>query len=157
MSNEKKLNIGNIGIVALFWGMTALGVFAMASRPAYRPVYEEAADYDTVDYERLLNAIAMVESDNGKTSRNVYQLTEIWVKDANRISGTVYTLDELVENRAIAEGLICDYWRHYGARYYAEFGEAPSMEQLARMHNGGPRGYTKTATLRYWEKVKKYL
>jgi hypothetical protein len=32
-----------------------------------------------------------------------------------------------------------------------------SDEVLARIHNGGPKGYKKTATVKYWNKVKKEL
>tara|TARA_R110000851_G_scaffold43505_1_gene107503 strand:- start:1293 stop:1766 length:474 start_codon:yes stop_codon:yes gene_type:complete len=30
-------------------------------------------------------------------------------------------------------------------------------EKVARIHNGGPKGYKKTATIKYWNKVKKVL
>ena len=36
-------------------------------------------------------------------------------------------------------------------------GHAPTDEDIARIHNGGPNGYKNPATLPYWEKVKKYL
>ena len=44
---------------------------------------------------------------------------------------------------------------HYATQ--ARLGHAPTDEDLARIHNGGPNGYKKSATLGYWEKVKKYL
>jgi len=31
------------------------------------------------------------------------------------------------------------------------------LEMLARIHNGGPRGYLKPATLKYWLKVQRLL
>jgi hypothetical protein len=38
-----------------------------------------------------------------------------------------------------------------------ETGKQPTDEVFARMHNGGPTGYKKSATIEYWQKVKKEL
>ena len=45
------------------------------------------------------------------------------------------------------------------ARYATErrLGRTPTYEDVARIHNGGPNGYKKTATYKYWQKVKKKL
>lgn len=32
-----------------------------------------------------------------------------------------------------------------------------TVQEIARIHNGGPTGHTKKATLEYWDKVKAYL
>ena len=42
------------------------------------------------------------------------------------------------------------YWKRYCPKAF----EAGDWETLARVHNGGPKGHTKKATLKYWEKVK---
>lgn len=110
-----------------------------------------------IDYNRLLKAVAMVESDNGKTSANVYQLTQVWVDDISRIVGEEFSLDQLIEERYLAEDLIIRYWKYYGAQYEAREGVAPDYQVLARIHNGGPNGHRKSATLPYWRKVQKYL
>lgn len=110
-----------------------------------------------IDYNRLLKAIAQVESDNGATSANVYQLTQVWVDDISRIVGEEFSLDQLIEERYLAEDLIIRYWKYYGAQYEAREGVAPDYQVLARIHNGGPRGYAKAATRPYWHKVQKYL
>jgi hypothetical protein len=34
-------------------------------------------------------------------------------------------------------------------------GHEPTIEDIARIHNGGPDGYKKSSTDKYWEKVKK--
>ena len=36
----------------------------------------------------------------------------------------------------------------------SRLGRTPTNEDLARIHNGGPNGYKKTATDGYWKKVK---
>ena len=45
----------------------------------------------------------------------------------------------------------------YMKRYAREAWTNPNKfdaEKVARIHNGGPKGYKKTATLKYWNKVK---
>ena len=43
----------------------------------------------------------------------------------------------------------------YISRYATEkcLGEHPTAEEIARIHNGGPNGYKKEATEKYWDKV----
>jgi len=36
-------------------------------------------------------------------------------------------------------------------------GREATPEDLARIHNGGPNGYKSKLTIKYWERVKKYL
>ncbi|XP_041359938.1 lysozyme-like [Gigantopelta aegis] len=49
--------------------------------------------------------------------------------------------------------------RSYTGRYgqYCTGGRIPTCEDYARIHNGGPLGCRKKATLGYWERVKKCL
>lgn len=49
------------------------------------------------------------------------------------------------------------YLFHYGSAYMAKTGKMPTIEVLARIHNGGPKGYAKKATEKYWMKVKAVL
>tara|TARA_R110000824_G_scaffold146414_7_gene315229 strand:- start:1573 stop:1995 length:423 start_codon:yes stop_codon:yes gene_type:complete len=41
--------------------------------------------------------------------------------------------------------------------YYWRTGKPPTWEDYARIWNGGPNGYKKQATLKYWGKLKKAL
>jgi hypothetical protein len=45
------------------------------------------------------------------------------------------------------------YLHRYGKKALAD----KDYEKLARIHNGGPRGHTKSATVKYWRKVEKAL
>ena len=45
------------------------------------------------------------------------------------------------------------YLNRYGSRFIIE----RDYESLARIHNGGPKGYQNPATKEYWKKVKKQL
>jgi soluble lytic murein transglycosylase-like protein len=52
-----------------------------------------------------------------------------------------------------------DMFLAYMSRYATEkrIGRPVTIMDMARIHNGGPNGYKKKATLVYWEKVKKEL
>ena len=41
--------------------------------------------------------------------------------------------------------------------YMQRYGKGKTIEQQARIWNGGPKGYKKSATIKYWEKVKGHL
>ena len=51
-----------------------------------------------------------------------------------------------VRDRAYARRVVMAYWSRYAKSW--------DSETLARVHNGGPKGATKRATLGYWAKVK---
>ena len=105
----------------------------------------------------LFAAIAEVESNNGLTSDNVYQLTNIFVDDVNRISKTESFTYNDVFDREKSERMMEIYWGHYVKEYYNALKAPPTWEALARIHNGGPNGATKYATKKYWRRVKAFL
>lgn len=47
--------------------------------------------------------------------------------------------------------VVTSYLKRYGAKYPTDY------ETLARIHNGGPRGYLKRGTLVYWRGIQRYL
>ena len=66
----------------------------------------------------LFTALATVESNNGKTSRNVYQITEQYVDDVNRICringfSFVYYYSD-VNDRSKSERMMETYRAQYG-------------------------------------------
>jgi len=50
--------------------------------------------------------------------------------------------------------MVVFYLYHYGSAYLLKTGKMPTAEILCRIHNGGPLGYKKKATEKYWLKVK---
>ena len=54
-----------------------------------------------------------------------------------------------VRDRAYARRVVMAYWSRYAKSW--------DSQTLARVHNGGPKGATKRATLGYWAKVKAKL
>lgn len=108
----------------------------------------------------LIPALIMVESaadpaaigDHGQAV-GVLQIHPSTVADVNRITGAAYTLSDRLD--ADKSAAMCRaYLAHYGRAYQRRTGRAPNAETLARIWNGGPRGYAKTATAGYWRKVR---
>lgn len=113
----------------------------------------------------LFAAIAQVESADGATSANIYQITEAYVDDVNRIRALGDTAVWVshpydyadVCDRGYAQAMMTAYWRHYAPRAAKRLGRPVDFEMLARIHNGGPRGAEKKATEKYWRKVSAVL
>ena len=112
----------------------------------------------------LLDAIKQVESggnpcaigDNGQ-SLGAYQIMEAYYNDsvANSPSlgsgGRTYSDVWGIGSEAYSEQVMASYMGRYATP--ARLGRQPAYEDIARIHNGGPNGYQRDSTLRYWERV----
>ena len=104
----------------------------------------------------LFNAIAKVESNCGVTSRNIYQISDIYIDDLNRIYPHIYP-KRCKYDKYASQCMMFDYWRFYAYDYARKTKKPITYEVLARIHNGGPDGMFKATTIPYWHKVKKEL
>ena len=102
----------------------------------------------------LLDAIAAVETNADDAAVNEredahgrFQIRAAYLADANRFLGSSYTLADM-HDQAKAERVVMAYLRHYGT----ERG-VTSLYDLARIHNGGPKGAEKRSTLDYGARV----
>ena len=111
----------------------------------------------------LLEAIKQVESggdseavgDNGQ-SIGAYQIQRAYFDDAVGFSPKLGAYQyEDVKKDNVSLLVIRAYWGRYATR--KRLGREPTLEDLARIHNGGPNGYKKQATEKYWAKVRKEL
>jgi len=107
------------------------------------------------EHRQLFDALRRVESGNnpeavgdGGRARGPYQIRRIYWEDACRYGKLDWSYEENVEDPRRCEKVMRLYWKKYGAR---------TDEQRARLHNGGPTGLRKNATLRYWAKVQREL
>jgi hypothetical protein len=112
-------------------------------------------------YLSLIISLITVESggkdfaigDNGK-ALGCLQLHAGYVQDAAEYAGMDWIhQDALVRDAAV------HIFIAYMDRYATEerLGRKPTMEDIARIHNGGPNGYKKKSTEAYWAKVEKEL
>lgn len=109
----------------------------------------------------LINAIIRVESNGdtnavGDSGRSVgcMQISKAVVDDVNRFSSKTYTYNDRY-NRAKSIEIFKIYINHYATT--KRLGHTPTLEDIARIWNGGPNGFKKTATKSYWIKVKNEL
>jgi hypothetical protein len=108
-----------------------------------------------MNLNNLITALMIVESsgndqaigDNGR-ALGPLQIHRGVVLDVNRITGSHYRW-EAMTNRAQARAVCQAYLEHYG--------RGKSIEEQARIWNGGPTGDRKPATLAYWRRVKRNL
>jgi len=126
---------------------------------AQRPTVAQLDEYRT-QLRPLLDALRQVESggdDNatGDSGRalGAYQIWESYWQDATDWCTDIGGQYKAVHAHWYAERIIIAYWHRY-ARAALRDGD---YETLARIHNGGPRGAKKQATLKYWTKVEQAL
>lgn len=113
---------------------------------------------------KLMNAISMVEScnndnavgDNGNAVGR-FQIWKIVIDDVNQIIGSnKFKYEDRKDCKKSM--LICYlYLKHYALVYEKKTGKKATNEVMARMWNGGPGGWGKDSTKKYWNKVKRYL
>ena len=83
------------------------------------------------------------------------QLKRIYVDDCNRIIGETKFSYTMRERMPTCRSMIFIYWDHYATP--ERLGHEPTLEDLARIHNGGPNGWRKESTKKYWKKIEKEL
>lgn len=104
----------------------------------------------------VLNAIRAVESggrtdlvgDNGKAI-GPYQIHYEYWRDAVQYDPSIGGQYKDCTNTRYAERVVLAYLSRYTPNW--------NPQTLARVHNGGPRGYKVKATLGYWAKVDSKL
>ena len=131
-------------------------IFALA----FAPTAYSLTEAQTV---RLLAAIKQVESggdcaavgdwDSGSHTFKAigyYQIHFVYWVDAVEYDQTIGGCYNDCFNEAYAERVVRAYMKRYAPKN-------ATMKDMARIHNGGPRGHKKWATLLYWAKVSKVL
>ena len=107
--------------------------------------------------DRLLDAIEQVESggrvnavgDNGKAI-GPFQIHRVYWQDAVEHDPSIGGSYSDCRDPQYARRIVRAYMDRYAPR-------GASDEVLARIHNGGPKGHRKDATIKYWVKVRKRL
>lgn len=136
----------------------ALACFALSSRA----IDLSAAPSTDEDWTAFLDVIAKVESNgnetvaitdvNGRKSVGCLQIQQAYLTDS-RLNYTLEDMKDKTKAYAVAKA----YLQRYGASYTRRTGKPATFEVLARIHNGGPKGAERAATLPYIEKVKSNL
>ena len=132
----------------------AAGIMATASGKKWFILLLLSSNALAAPSRALLDAIRQVESggrcvygDNGK-AYGTYQVHECVIVDVNRRYKTHYTLACRGSDKKSRE--ICRL-------YLTMWGKGRSQIELARIWNGGPKGYLKSATLKYAQQIEKAM
>ena len=111
-----------------------------------------AAAVDPNDIERLLDAIARIESrcdpnavGDGGRALGTYQIHRVYWEDGTKLLGVDWRHRDAT-NPKKARCVVKAYLLHYG--------NGKSLLEMARIHNGGPYGYGKKAALPYARKIQ---
>ena len=125
--------------------------------------------HDTVDFSKLIYMIGQKETghirDPEKRNRAIgdhgdaigkYQIHSEVITDVNTHCGGHYIHAEMVDP-VKSEEVLKKYLEYWGKEYTQNTGRAPTYQVLARIWNGGPTGYKKSATNGYWQDAKQYL
>lgn len=132
-----------------FWVISYLAALQYLSNCAIILVLLIVPSMSHASEATCLQAIMQVES-GGKdvvgdagAAIGPYQIHYIYWKD----SGVKGKYNQC-HGKAYSEAVIKAYWKKY---------KCHSDEERCRVHNGGPNGMSKSATLGYWKKCKRYL
>lgn len=106
--------------------------------------------------DALLEAIIQVESkgnpnavgDDGKAI-GLFQIHQCYWADAVEHDSSIGGSYQDCYDPAYARKIVIAYLDRYA--------KTATNEEMARIHNGGPRGHKKSATLKYWLKIKQKL
>jgi hypothetical protein len=106
--------------------------------------------------EKTLDAICQVESGgrdvvgDGGLAVGPYQIHRAYWQDGTRFLGVTWPYSD-ARNPDKARRVVRAYLLHYSRKL-------PQTPQTwARIHNGGPKGPQKAATIVYWKKVQKAM
>jgi hypothetical protein len=121
------------------------------------PQTANAGEVSDATLNRLIPALVRVESKgdpkaigDGGRAIGLLQIHRCYWQDAVEFDKTLGGKYEDCFDPDYAKRVVRAYLRRYGT-------SDSTLEQLARIHNGGPDGHKESATLKYWKKVKREL
>lgn len=126
----------------------------------------------TYTWRQLLDAIRVVETGgepndgigavgDGGRALGPYQIWSAYHTDAAGRDKTLSSHASCKDSKSYSERVVRAYMDRYSRaellRLEGGTGSLADCERVARIHNGGPRGYRKQATEAYWIKIKARL
>ncbi len=83
------------------------------------------------------------------------QIRQPCVDDVNEAFGTNYRAKDCLGNRELSIWIFRRYMELWATE--KRIGRKPTDEDCARIWNGGPNGWKKKTTLKYWVKIKRIM
>ena len=136
----------------------------LAVHVAIQLIVESATMADLLQ-TKLIPALIRVESsgnDKAIGDRHIkeraygcLQIRKPCIDDVNRAYGTRYRPEDALGNRSLSIEICQKYIKMYATE--RRLGRTVTLEDMARIWNGGPSGWRRDATNAYWKKVQKRL
>ena len=127
------------------------------------------AEAQSYTWRETLDAIRVVET-GGEPNEGIgavgdrgaaigpYQIHRVYHVDSAERDSTLTDYRRCLLSKEYSERVVRAYMHRYARaallRLEAGTGTLADVEQISRIHNGGPRGASKDATLAYWRKVR---
>jgi len=137
-------------------------LFAACSLMAVSNCFAHDPGWSDSEWRSFYNALRLSETsaepneglgavgDNGNAI-GPYQIWSAYYADAKEYDASIAgTYEDVKDDKVLSEKVV----KAYICRYLPKNG---SMEDAARIHNGGPKGHKKKSTLGYLKKFKKFL
>ena len=113
--------------------------------------------------DTLIAALIQKESSNNDnptpgddgTAFGPLQIRQGCIDDVNERCGTTYRAEDMQGNRPLSIWICRRYIDMYATK--SRIGRSPTIEDMARIWNGGPIGWKKKSTSRYWQDVRRIL
>jgi hypothetical protein len=125
----------------------------------------EALEKPTTDLDRLIAALIQVESNGNDRAVGDRHLREMaygplqirrpCVEDVNRRYRTNFKAQDALGNRELSVWICRTYILSYATK--KQLGREPTLEDMARIWNGGPAGWKRESTIKYWKKVQRLM
>lgn len=87
------------------------------------------------------------------------QIRQVCLDDVNswNLMDKEITLSQCQKSETVSRWVAVRYMTYWGNHYEKETGLKPTFEIYARIWNGGPYGWRKDSTIKYWQKVRDKL
>jgi hypothetical protein len=82
------------------------------------------------------------------------QIGEAYLQDANEFGQTDWTIDDMFD-RAASRAVFMSYMKRWATEKH--LGHPPTVEDVARMHYGGPYGWKHQSSEFYWARVERLI
>lgn len=125
-----------------------------------QPTTDMKPDIIDADFLRRLSEVESGTNDLAVNKREDahgrYQIRAQYLQDANEFMGTNYSLQDM-HDPVKANTVVWAYLARWGTCFENRTGREATATDLARIHNGGPRGAERSCTLDYARRFEEAL
>ena len=133
----------------MFFLLVVMGSFSMWAEEQIIPSPFELA---LIQHESRGDDKAIGDKNLSQKAYGCLQIRQPACDDINQRYGTNYRAEDCLGNRDLSLTILRLYIRIWATEKNLE--RQPTLEDYARIWNGGPKGHLKTSTKQYWQDVQ---